>query len=82
MGGQLRGDKECPSLQWRNQFWLSLEEGAGKRGWSVGFLQVKRKQQKQENRRKTKQNKTGKQEKRKKEKNKKQKHVNQYRRVP
>ena len=51
VGGQLRGDKECPfsgvtksgrvwrkvpesdvvPLQWRNQIWQSLEEGAGKR---------------------------------------------------
>ena len=31
-GGQLRGDKECPFCG-RNQFWQSLEEGAGKR-WS------------------------------------------------
>ena len=30
VGGQLRGDKEYP-LQWRNQIWQSLEEGAGKR---------------------------------------------------
>ena len=29
--GQLRGDKEYALLQWRNQFWQSLEEGAGKR---------------------------------------------------
>ena len=27
VGGQLRGDKECPF----NQIWQSLEEGAGKR---------------------------------------------------
>jgi len=27
--GQLRGDRV--SLQWRNQYWQSLEEGAGKR---------------------------------------------------
>ena len=30
VGGQLRGDKEWP-LQWRNQFWQSLNEGAGTR---------------------------------------------------
>ena len=30
VGGQLRGDKECP-FEWRNQIWQSLEEGAGKR---------------------------------------------------
>ena len=30
VGGQLRGDKECPSLKWRSQIWQSLEEGAGK----------------------------------------------------
>ena len=30
VGGQLPGDKKCP-LQWHNQFWQSLEEGAGKR---------------------------------------------------
>ena len=29
VAGQLRGDKECP-LQWRHQFWQSLEEDAGK----------------------------------------------------
>ena len=29
--GQLRGDKEYALLQWRNQFWQSLEEGTGKR---------------------------------------------------
>ena len=28
---EMRGDKECMPLQWRNQFWQSLEEGAGKR---------------------------------------------------
>ena len=28
---ETRGDKECMPLQWRNQFWQSLEEGAGKR---------------------------------------------------
>ena len=28
--GQLRGDKEYVPLQWRNQFWQSLEEGTGK----------------------------------------------------
>ena len=30
--GQLRGDKECP-IQWRNQCWQSLKEGAGGRYW-------------------------------------------------
>ena len=30
IGGQLCGDKRVP-LQWRNQFWQSLEEGARKR---------------------------------------------------
>ena len=30
VGGQLRGDKRVP-LQWRNQIWQSLQEGAGKR---------------------------------------------------
>ena len=30
VGGQLRGEKRVP-LQWRNGFWQSLEEGAGKR---------------------------------------------------
>ena len=25
---RLRGDKECPQVQWRNQFWQCLEEGA------------------------------------------------------
>ena len=29
VGGQLRGDKRVP-LQWRNQVWQGLEEGAGK----------------------------------------------------
>ena len=31
VGGQLRGDKNRVPLQWRNQFWQSLEEGAGER---------------------------------------------------
>ena len=35
VGGQMRGDKECPS-QWRNQFWKSLEEGGGKRCLEFG----------------------------------------------
>ena len=30
VGGQLRGDKECRPFIGRNQFWQSLEEGAGK----------------------------------------------------
>ena len=30
VGGQLRGDKECP-FSGRNPIWQSLEEGAGKR---------------------------------------------------
>ena len=34
VGGQLRGDKREP-LQWRNQIWHSLEEGAGKQ-YSIG----------------------------------------------
>ena len=35
VGGQLRGDKECPSNGVRNQFWqsLDLEEGVGERCW-------------------------------------------------
>ena len=28
--------KELKPLQWRNQFWQSLEEGAGKRCWECG----------------------------------------------
>ena len=31
VGGQLRGGKDRVPLQWRNQFWHSLEEDAGKR---------------------------------------------------
>ena len=30
VGRQLRGDNYRVPLQWRNQFWHSLEEGAGK----------------------------------------------------
>ena len=31
VGGQLRGDRDRVPLQWRNQIWQSLEEGAGRR---------------------------------------------------
>ena len=31
VGGQLREDKDRVRLQWCNQFWQNLEEGAGKR---------------------------------------------------
>ena len=31
IGGQRRGDKDRMPLQWLNQCWQSLEEGAGKR---------------------------------------------------
>ena len=31
VGGQLCGDTERVPLQWRDKFWQSLEEGAGKR---------------------------------------------------
>ena len=34
VGGHLHGDKKRP-LQWRNQFWQSLEESAGDDGGSV-----------------------------------------------
>ena len=34
IGGQLRGDNAVP-LQWRNQIWHSLEEGAGKQ-YTIG----------------------------------------------
>ena len=47
VGGQLRGEKKCPSRQWRNQFWQSLEEGAEKRGWTVDKTYREKKQEKE-----------------------------------
>ena len=37
VGGQLQGDKDRVPLQWRNCFWQSLEEGAGKRCSEFGL---------------------------------------------
>ena len=39
VGGQLRGDKRVP-LQWHNQIWQSLEDGAGKRCSECDFVCV------------------------------------------